>query len=114
VARNLSRVVGEVGASRVVAGLPLYGYQWTKGKPGVGVSYATATRNAQRDGIVLSRDSATRTMRGTSGNGTSAVWLTDAMLLEELMRGAETLGVTRFAFWRLGQEDPAVWSKVSR
>lgn len=114
VARNLSRVVGEVGASRVVAGLPLYGYQWTKGKPGVGVSYATATRNAQRDGIVLSRDSATRTMRGTSGNGTSAIWLTDAILLEELMRGAEKLGVTRFAFWRLGQEDPAVWSKVSR
>ena len=114
VARNLARVVGEVSASRVVAGLPLYGYQWTKGKPGVGVSYATATRNAQRDGIVLSRDSATRTMRGTSGNGTSAIWLTDAILLEELMRGAEKLGVTRFAFWRLGQEDPAVWSKVSR
>lgn len=114
VSRNLSRVVAEVGASRVIAGLPLYGYHWTKGKPGVGVSFATAMRNAQRDGIAMSRDSASRTMRGSTSSGSSAIWLTDAALLEELMRGAEKLGVTRFAFWRLGQEDPAVWSKLSR
>jgi spore germination protein YaaH len=112
VTRNLSRVVGEVGASRVVAGLPLYGYYWASGKPGVGVSHATGLRNAQRDGIRMSRDSASRTMRGTSP--TSALWLTDAALLQELIAASETLGVTRFAFWRLGQEDPAVWSKVSR
>ena len=112
--RNLARVVGEVGASRVIAGLPLYGYHWVKGKPGVGVSYATATRTAQRDGITLSRDSASRTLRGATSNGNSAIWLTDAALLEELMQGAEQLGVTRFAFWRLGQEDAAVWSKLSR
>jgi spore germination protein YaaH len=112
VTRNLARVVDEVGASRVVAGLPLYGYHWTKGKPGVGVSYATGTRNAQRDGITLSRDSATRTVRGTKGS--SAIWLTDAALLGELMQRAEKLGVARFAFWRLGQEDPAVWRLILR
>ena len=112
VTRNLSRVVSEVGASRVVAGLPLYGYYWAKGKPGVGVSYATALRNAQRDAIALSRDSASRTMRGT--NSTSAIWLTDAALLDELIQGAEKLGVTRFAFWRLGQEDPGIWGLLQR
>jgi spore germination protein YaaH len=114
VSRHLTRVVAEVGASRVVAGLPLYGYHWTKGKPGVGVSYATAMRNAQRDGITMSRDSASRTMRGSASNGSAGIWLTDAALLTELMRTAETLGVSRFAFWRLGKEDPAVWSTLSR
>jgi spore germination protein YaaH len=114
VTRNLSRVVSEVGASRVVAGLPLYGYHWVKGKPGVGISYETGMRNAERDGIVLSRDPASRTLRGTSGNGNSAIWLTDATLLDELIRGAEPLGVRRFAFWRLGQEDPAVWRQLRR
>jgi spore germination protein YaaH len=112
VTRNLSRVVGEVGASRVVAGLPLYGYYWAKGKPGVGISYATGLRNAERDAIRLSRDSASRTMRGTGGG--SAVWVTDAALLGELMAGVEKAGVKRFAFWRLGQEDPAVWKVVAR
>ena len=107
--RNLSRVVGEVGASRVVAALPLYGYYWAKGKPGVGVSYATAVRNAQRDGIAMSRDSASNTMRGASSRAGPAIWVTDAKLLEQLIQDAERLGVSRFAFWRLGQEDPDVW-----
>jgi spore germination protein YaaH len=114
VTRNLSRVVSEVGASRVVAGLPLYGYHWVKGKPGVGVSYETGMRNAERDGILVRRDSGSRTLRGTSGNGNSAIWLTDAPLLEDLIRGAGQLGVSRFAFWRLGQEDPALWQRVIR
>jgi spore germination protein YaaH len=112
VTRNLSRVVSEAGASRVIAGLPLYGYYWAKGKPGVGVSYATGVRNAERDGIRLSRDAASRTMRGAGG--TAAIWLTDATLLSELIGEAEKSGVRRFAFWRIGQEDPAVWSKLAR
>ena len=114
VTRNLSRVVGEVGASRVVAGLPLYGYYWAKGKPGVGVSHATAIRHAKRDSIALTRDSASKTLRGVARNGASAIWVTDAALLEELMQGAGRLGVMRFAFWRLGQEDPAVWALMQR
>jgi spore germination protein YaaH len=114
VTRNLSRVVSEVGASRVVAGLPLYGYYWVKGKPGVGVSYETGMLNAQREGIVIRRDSTSRTLRGASRNGNSAIWLTDAALLDELVRASEHFGVRRFAFWRLGQEDPAVWSRLHR
>jgi spore germination protein YaaH len=114
VTRNLSRVVREVGASRVVAGLPLYGYHWIKGKSGVGLSHDSAVRTAQREGIVMQRDSASRTMRGTGQYGNSAIWLTDATLVQELMVGAETLGVKRFAFWRLGQEDPAMWGRLRR
>jgi spore germination protein YaaH len=112
VTRNLSRVVSEIGASRVIAALPFYGYHWVKGKPGVGISYETARRNAERDRIVLQRDSVSRTLRGMSADGSSSIWVTDATLLAELMRSAERLGVRRFAFWRLGQEDPAVWSRL--
>jgi peptidoglycan-N-acetylglucosamine deacetylase len=110
--RNLARVVSEVGTSRVVAALPFYGYQWVKGKPGVGVSFDTGVRSAQREGIAMTRDPASRTLRGSSANGGSAIWVTDATLLDELIRAAETSGVRRFAFWRLGQEDPAVWGRV--
>ena len=113
VSRNLSRIVSEVGASRVVAGLPLYGYHWTKGKPGVGVSYEAAMRNARRDGIAMRRDSTSHTMRGSASNGSAAIWLTDAALLAELMRTAEALSVRRFAFWRLGQEDPAFFRSLT-
>lgn len=110
--RNLSRVVNEVGASRVIAALPFYGYQWRKGTPGVGVSYDAGMFAADSAGIVMRRDSVSQAMRGTSPDGVSSIWLTDAALLDRLVREVERLGVTRIAFWRLGQEDPAVWSRV--
>jgi spore germination protein YaaH len=112
VMRNLTRVVSEAGASRVIAALPLYGYHWARGRPGVGVSYDAGLRAAEQAGIVLRRDSVTHSMRGTSADGATSIWLTDATLLERLVREVERAGVSRIAFWRLGQEDPAVWSRV--
>jgi spore germination protein YaaH len=96
----------------VIAALPLYGYHWTRGRPGVGVSYDAGLRAAEQAGIVLRRDSVTHTMRGTSADGATSIWLTDATLLERLVREVERAGVSRIAFWRLGQEDPAVWPRV--
>ncbi|MGQ0714129.1 MAG: glycosyl hydrolase family 18 protein [Gemmatimonadaceae bacterium] len=110
--RNLSRIVGDVGASRVIAALPFYGYHWREGTAGVGVSYDAGMFTAERAGIVMRRDSASQAMRGTSTDGATSIWLTDAALLERLVRDVERLGVPRIAFWRLGQEDPAVWSRV--
>ncbi|HEY7407446.1 MAG TPA: hypothetical protein VH638_04210, partial [Gemmatimonadaceae bacterium] len=55
-----------------------------------------------------------RTDRGVSANGGSAIWLTDARLLDQLVRGMESLGVTRFALLAPGPENPAVWSTVGR
>ena len=112
VTRNLTRVVSEAGASRVIAALPFYGYHWKRGTPGLGVSYDAGMFAADRAGIVMRRDTLTQTMRGTSADGATSIWVTDAMLLERLVREVERAGVSRIAFWRLGQEDPAVWSRV--
>jgi spore germination protein YaaH len=112
VTRNLARVVSEAGAARVIAALPLYGYHWRRGAPGVGVSYEEGRRAAEQAGIVMRRDSATHAMRGTSVDGATSIWLTDATLLERLVQGVERVGVSRVALWRLGQEDPAVWSRI--
>jgi spore germination protein YaaH len=63
--------------------------------------------------MTMSRDTAARTMRAMAGNGNAAIWVTDAVLVEELIAGADKLGVRRFAFWRLGQEDPAIWGRLA-
>ncbi len=112
VKRNLTRVVGDAGASRVIAALPFYGYHWKRGSPGVGVSYDTGMFVAERAAIAMRRDTMTHTVRGTSADGATSIWVTDATLLERLVREVERAGVSRIAFWRLGQEDPAVWSRV--
>ena len=40
------------------------------------------------------------------------MWMADAGTLRALVVIAQELGVHRFALWRLGREDPAIWGQV--
>ena len=108
----LATRVREVGASHLVAALPLYGYAWTAGKPTETIGYAAAQRLSAAAGAPLTRDS-TGWLRGTGPHGTQ-VWVSDAVIVQRLARDARALGVTRIALWRLGLEDPATWSTLAR
>jgi spore germination protein YaaH len=105
--------VAEVGAGRVVAALPLYGYQWRPNAPGEAISYDDARRRVGADGARLSRDPATQTLTA-SRFGSWDIWVTDAELVRVLIEEVQGLGVARVAFWRLGQEDPALWRMIGR
>ena len=73
----------------------------------------TQTRTlASRTGVALTRDAATQSLvaRGSDWE----LWMADAATLRALVRAAEELGVRRFALWRLGREDPAIWGNVVR
>jgi spore germination protein YaaH len=99
--------VREVGASRVVAGLPLYGYHWKAAGQGETVTHAEALALTARSGGRLVRDSASGTMHASVGTG--ELWVTDAGLMARLLDEVEAAGVGRVAFWYIGQEDPALW-----
>ena len=107
VRRWLDVRVAEVGASRVVAALPLYGYWWTKAGAGTTVTLAEARARVAAAGGALSRDSATGSLRARGPAG--EVWVTDAPLVARLLEQVRGAGVRRVAFWYLGQEDPALW-----
>ncbi len=104
----LARRVAEVGASHVVAGLPLYGYLWPAGRPGQTIGYAEARRLAAEGGTNLSRDNASLSLTA-SRVGEWQLWIGDASLVGRLSEDAQSLGVHDIALWRLGLEDPAVW-----
>lgn len=104
--------VGEVGAQRVVAALPLYGYRWPTSGPAAALTFADAERDAAAAGVHLQRDSATSTLRATSP-GAWDLWVSDAGLIAALIREVRAQGVTTVALWRLGQEDPAVWPMLA-
>lgn len=104
--------VRQVGADRVVAGLPFYGYRWTAPGKGETVTHAEALAAAARAGTRLTRDDASATLRARLGEG--AVWVTDAALVERLLAEVSGAGVRRVAFWYVGQEDPAVWPLLQR
>ena len=107
VRRWLEVRVAEVGAQRVVAALPLYGYWWTKPGAGETVTLAEARARVVASGGTLARDSATGTLRARGPSG--EVWVTDAPLVGRLLEEVRGARVGRVAFWYLGQEDPALW-----
>ena len=98
-----------VDPTRVVAGLPVYGYRWVHGQSAADdISYTDAQRVSREARIALSRDGGSQTLRA-SKPGEWELWVTDAALLRRLVSIADSLGVRRIALWRLGQEDPAIW-----
>jgi len=105
-----ARVTEAGGADRIVAVLPLYGYRWIRGKPTEELTFGDARRVAATTGKKLSRDPVSRSLHA-SGAGWE-LWVSDAVALRELVRAGEQLGVRRFALWRLGQEDSAVWKSL--
>ena len=113
VARNLGARVAEVGAARIVAAFPLYGYRWRKRAETEVISYDDARRLTTMTNTPLTRDHASATLHAVSPEGWE-LWVSDRVLLETLVRAARQLGVTTFALWRLGLEDQAVWEFIGQ
>jgi spore germination protein YaaH len=113
VAAALDIRLAEVPASRIVAGLPLYGYRWPRSGAGVTVTYGEALAAAAAAGVALTRDSATGTLRGTAA-GAGEIWVTDATLIQRLIDTVTAKGVERAALWYIGQEDQGIWPALRK
>ncbi len=113
VARSLGTRVAEVGAARIVAAFPLYGYRWRKSAETEVISFDDARRLTTMTNTALVRDHSSETLHAASPEGWE-LWVSDRGLLDRLVRDARQLGVRSFALWRLGLEDPAVWESIGR
>jgi spore germination protein YaaH len=110
VRRTLAMRVAESGASRMVAALPTYGYQWRPNVAARAISYDDARRLVAEAGVSLDRDPSTSTLHALRTVGDQwELWVSDAVLLAALQREVAALNVTRIAYWRLGAEDVAMW-----
>ena len=103
--------VAAAGASRVVAAVPTYGYHWRDGMPTDVVGWADVQRLAREAGKPVVRDSASGALKLTLGARNEA-WIADGPLAAQLAEDARALGVRTIALWRLGLEDPAIWSAL--
>ena len=115
VRRWLDVRVREVGAAHVVAGFPTYGYQWRTGVDSAAatVGFLEARALAAQGRTRLAPDPGSGTLRAISPDGWE-LWIADASLLDSLVGIARARRVSRIALWRLGLEDPAVWTRVVR
>ena len=102
----------EADPAKLVAAFPAYGYQWRPDSATAVLSYADAQQRAARANVPLERDSASATLHAKTAQW--ELWSSDAVLLDTLIQQARDHGITRIALWRLGLEDPAIWTRVIR
>jgi spore germination protein YaaH len=107
----LAQWVTSAGAEHVVAALPVYGYHWRPGAATDVVGWGDMQRLARESGAMVARDTASGSLRLQMGERGEA-WLADGALLAHMAEDARALGVRTLALWRLGLEDPAVWTAL--
>lgn len=121
---ELSGVLAQVPASKVVLGLGAYGYDWVDGTTQASdMSFQQAAQVAQQnrfgeDGIIHIDPvslSPYFTYSDESGGAVSkevshTVWLQDATTNWNQMRAALPYHTLGAAVWELGKEDPSLWS----
>lgn len=96
---------------KLYLGLPLYGYDWGGAGPAEGLTYEEARRRAATREAAVQWDetAASATFVYADETGEHTVWFEDARSTAAKVAAARSLGITRFALWRLGGEDPQTW-----
>ncbi len=111
--QTLERRVEEVTPDRIVVALGSYGYDWIDGRHGTEVSFQEAVRTAaESEGhIGLDEDSLNPTYDYfDDGDRLHHVWFLNGVTAFNEVRDASDIDLRGYALWRLGSEDPSVWT----
>lgn len=107
------------GASKVLLGMPLYGYDWnvTSGGVAKAVTYAQALERSNRPGATRTIDLASQSevVRYTDSNGDRhEVWFESSATFDAKFAVVRQAGIAGFGLWRIGQEDSAIWNVLKQ
>jgi len=111
--QTLERRVEEVSPSRLVVAVGSYGYDWIDGGRGTEVSFQEAVRTAsESEGHVgLDEDSLTPTYDYLDDRDRlHHVWFLNGVTAFNQLHDASDIDLRGYALWRLGSEDPSVWT----
>ncbi|HUG17008.1 MAG TPA: glycosyl hydrolase family 18 protein, partial [Thermomicrobiales bacterium] len=114
----VSYAVTRIPREKLLLGIPLYGYDWntTSGPPAKSVTHAVAMQLATRSGATAgySMEHQAPWVKYTDDNGHShETWFENGASFEAKLRLVTDHRVAGFATWRLGHEDPAVWTVIA-
>ncbi len=102
-------------ASHYLIALGAYGYDWPQGQPAAVVSAPNAAQIAKAQGQTVNREPPAANPHFTyaSPDGRAhAVWYLDAETFRAQRAFAQARKTRGVAVWRLGLEDPAIWTKA--
>jgi len=102
---------------KLIVGLGNYGYDRAAGAQEstvVTFSDVMAAASSRHGGVVWDESTGNPVCRYQAGPDEHEVWFLDAVTALDQARIAASAGVRGVAMWRLGAEDPGVWSVVRR
>jgi hypothetical protein len=112
-ARRLGARAGEVGVTRIVAGIPADGIMWARDSTRR-VSYNEAMRLAESAGSTFTRDPASRNLHASSTRDGWNIWIVDHETIDALIAEARRFGVSRFALFGVEGADSAALKSAGR
>ena len=117
VEEQLDKICKKISSDKVILALACYGYDWPDGDVGTTITYqqAIATANRYNGKVQYNPISANLNFSYKDESAVShQVYFTDAATNFNLIRKADDWGVAGVALWRMGAEDPRVWTFISK
>lgn len=98
-----------VPPSKLILGIPVYGYDWAAGQSAIALSYSQAVALAdQFHGGNLTSDHFSYTQGGVQHQ----VWYENALTFDHKVSLAVGYDLRGIVLWRLGIEDPRIWQEL--
>ena len=113
VEQTLDDVCGQIPSEKVILVVGAYGYDWPENSIGTAVSYQAAISTAfeHKSPVIFDKKSANLHYNYIDKDSLShAVYFTDAVTNFNVIRMADDWATGGIALWRLGTEDPRLWS----
>ena len=109
--RQLGLRAVEAGVNRLMAELPLFGYQWQRDGTARIVSFADAMRIVSAEARTLRRDQPTGFLTATGRDGWT-IWVPDAQSVEKMIRVVTRAGISRVMLTGIDGADPDLWVRL--
>lgn len=114
-ARSVANAARGVAPSKLVVAFGSYAYDWhDRGGDALGVEEAWQAASDSGTVPTFDKGSGTSSFAYADGGARHQVWLLDAASAYNELAFLQKAGVQSFALWRLGSEDPALWSIFGR
>jgi spore germination protein YaaH/peptidoglycan/xylan/chitin deacetylase (PgdA/CDA1 family) len=110
---SLDTFAQNIPSEKIILGIAGYGYDWPQGSRAESVTYPDILALAKEKNVnpVFDEDSYCLHFSYMDGSQTNhEVWFNDAATHYNTLRFADQFGTAGTALWRLGSEDPRLWT----
>ncbi len=102
-----------IGPDKLVMGMPFYGRAWGDANYATAYKHSTGSKLIDERDLTVKRDPGGVPYVTFSETITYTFYYEDAVSFARRAEAYRSKGVRQAAFWRLGQEDPVIWTRLA-